>query len=257
LRKKEQRRSLPAKIGKERLFFKMMTVQEQIKALSKISQAITSDLYLEDILRLIVTVTAEVLGSNICSLMLLDEKTKMLVVRASQSISEEYNKKPPLKLGEGIAGKVAKENKPLAVKDVTKEKEYKHKDIAKKEGLRSLLCVPLSVKGKVIGVINCYTAQPHEFSETEIDVLTTIANEAAVAIENTELMVRSKVIQEELEMRKRIERAKGILMRDEGLTEEQAYLKIRKYSMDNRKTMREVAEAIILAADMKHLTGAK
>jgi response regulator NasT len=57
-----------------------------------------------------------------------------------------------------------------------------------------------------------------------------------------------------LEARKRLERAKGILMRDEGLTEEQAYLKIRKYSMDNRKSMREVAEAIILATDMKHLT---
>ena len=230
---------------------------EQIKALSKISKAIASDFYLDDILRLIVTVTAEVLGSNICSLMLIDEKTNELVVRATQSISEEYNKKPPLKIGEGIAGKVALENKPIAVKDVTKEKEYKHKDIAKREGLSSLLCVPMSVKGKVIGVINCYTSKPYNFSDEEIEVLTTIANQAAVAIENTQLLVKSKVIQEELQTRKRIERAKGILMRDEGLTEEQAYLKIRKYSMDNRKTMREVAEAIILAADMKHLTGAK
>jgi len=230
---------------------------EQIKALSKISKAITSDLYLDDILRLIVTVTAEVLGSNICSLMLIDEKTNELVVRATQSISEEYNRKPPLKIGEGIAGKVAQENKPIVVKDVTKEKEYKHKDIAKKEGLSSLLCVPMSVKGKVIGVINCYTPKPYNFSDEEIEVLTTIANQAAVAIENTQLSVKSKVIQEELETRKRTERTKGILMRDESLTEEQAYLKIRKYSMDNRKTMREVAEAIILAADMKHLAGAK
>jgi signal transduction protein with GAF and PtsI domain len=231
-----------------------MSFEEQIKALSKISQAITSDLYLEDILRLIVTVTAELLGSNICSLMLIDEKTNELVVRATQSVSEEYNKKAPLKIGEGIAGKVVKENRAITVKDVTKEKEYKHKDIAKKEGLNSLLCVPLAVKGKVIGVINCYTPKPYEFSQTEIEILTTIANQAAVAIENTELMVKTKVIQEELETRKRIERAKGILMRDEGLSEEQAYLKIRKYSMDNRKTMREVAEAIILAADMKQLT---
>jgi signal transduction protein with GAF and PtsI domain len=228
--------------------------EEQIKALFKISKAITSDLYLEDILRLIVTVTAEALGSNICSLMLIDEKTNELVFRASQSISEEYNKKPPLKVGEGIAGRVVKENKPIAVKDVVKEKEYKHKDIAKREGLCSLLCVPLSVKGKVIGVINCYTSKPHDFIETEIDILTTIANEAAVAIENAELMAKSKVAQEELEVRKRLERAKGILMRDDGLTEEEAYLKIRKYSMDNRKTMREVAEAIILASDMKKLT---
>jgi signal transduction protein with GAF and PtsI domain len=230
---------------------------QQIKALSKISKAITSDSYPDDVLRLIVTVTADVFGSNICSLMLIDEKTNELVVRATQSISEEYNKKPPLKIGEGIAGKVAKENKSIAVKDVTKEKEYKHKDIALKEGLSSLLCVPMSVKGKVIGVINCYTSKPYNFSSEEIEILTTIANQAAVAIENTDLTVKSKFFQEELETRKRTERAKGILMRDEGLTEEQAYLKIRKYSMDNRKTMREVAEAIIMAADMKHLTGAK
>jgi signal transduction protein with GAF and PtsI domain len=227
--------------------------EEQIKALAKISKAIVSDLYLEDILRLVVTVTAEVMGSNICSLMLIDERSKELVIRASQSMSEEYNKKPPLKIGEGVAGRVVQENKPIVIKDVTKEKKYRYRDIAKREGLRSLLCVPLAVKGRVIGVINCYTAALHDFGETEIEVLTSIASQAAVAIENTELMVKSKVIQEELETRKRMERAKGILMQDKGLTEEQAYLKIRKYSMDNRKTMREVAEAIILASDMKRL----
>ena len=228
-----------------------MPYEEQIKALLKISKAITSDLYLEDILRLIVTVTAEALGSNICSLMLIDEKKNELVIRATQSMSEEYNKKPPLKVGEGIAGKVAKENKPMAVKDVTKEKEYKYTNIAEKESLCSLLCVPLTVKGKVIGVVNCYTSTSHDFTETEIEVLTSIANQAAVAIENTELMVKSRVIQEELETRKIIERAKGILMREERLTEEEAYLKLRKYSMDHRKTMREVAEAIILSTEIK------
>ncbi len=228
-----------------------MSFEEQIKALSKISKAIASDLYLEVILRLIVTVTAEVMGSNICSLMLIDEKNNELVIRATQSMSEEYNKKPPLKVGEGIAGKVAKENKPMAVKDVTKEKEYKYKNIAEKEGLCSLLCVPLTVKGKVIGVVNCYTSTSHDFTETEIEVLTSIANQAAVAIENTELMVKSRVIQEELETRKIVERAKGILMREEQLTEEEAYLRIRKYSMDHRKTMREVAEAIILSTEIK------
>jgi len=227
--------------------------EEQIRAISKISKAITSDLYLEDILRLIVTVTAEMMESNICSLMLVDEKSKTLVIRASQSMSEEYNKKPPLKIGEGVAGKVAGENRPIAVKDVLKEKEYKYRDIAKKENLCSLLCVPLAVKGKVIGVINCYTSTPHNFNGTAIEALTSIANQAAIAIENAELLVRSKVIQEELDTRKRIERAKGILMQDEKISEEEAYLKIRKYSMDNRKSMREVAEAIILAAGMKQL----
>jgi signal transduction protein with GAF and PtsI domain len=225
--------------------------EKQITALSKISKMIVSDMYLEDILKLIVTVTAEMMDSNICSLMLIDAKTKTLIIRATQSMSEAYNKKLPLKIGEGIAGKVAKENKPIMLKDVAKEKEYKHKDIARKEGLSSLLCVPLAVKGRVIGVINCYTSKPHDFTETEVDILTSIANQAAVAIENTELIVKSKIAKEELETRKRIERAKGIIMKDEGKTEEEAYLKLQKYSMDNRKSLREVAEAIILAADIK------
>lgn len=224
--------------------------QEQIKALSKISRAIASDLYLEDILRLIVAVTAQVMGSKICSLMLIDEKTNELVIRATQSISEEYNKKAPLKVGEGIAGKVAAENKPLCIKDVTKEKEYKYGNIARKEGLCSLLCIPLAVRGKVIGVINCYTHAPHDFTETETDILTSIASQAAVAIENTQLLVKSRVIQEELAARKRIERAKGILMKEQRISEEEAYLKLQKFSMDKRKTMREIAEAIILSAEM-------
>jgi len=225
--------------------------QENIKALSKISKAIASDLYLEDILRLIVSVTAEVMGSNICSLILVDEAKQELVIRATQSISEEYNKKKPLKIGEGIAGKAIEQNRPIVVKDVTEEAEYKHKDIAKKEGLKSLLCVPLVVKNKVIGVINCYTNKAHNFSDTEINILTSIASQAAVAIENTELLVKTKIIREELEARKKVERAKGILMKEEGMAEDQAYLKLQKYSMDMRKSMREVAEAIILAHEFK------
>lgn len=232
-----------------------MQYEEQIEALTKVSKAITSDIYLEDILRLIVTVTKELMGSNICSLLLIDEKTKELKIRASASISEEYNKKAPLKVGEGIAGKAAKENRPIAVYDVTKEKNYKNQEVAKKEKLCSLLCVPLSVKGKVIGVLNCYTPKPHKFTATEINILTSIANQAAVALENTELMVKSKVIQEEIDVRKKIERAKGILI-EEGLTEEEAYLKIRKFSMDSRKTMREVAEAIIMTSEIREASKA-
>ena len=160
-------------------------------------------------------------------------------------------KERSLNLGEGVVGYVAKNRKPVAILDVLEEPKYKEKELAEKEKLCSMLSVPLILKDKIIGVINCYTPEPHKFTETEINILTSVANQAAVSIENTELMVKSRVIQEELESRKRVERAKGILMKDEKLTEEGAYTKIRKYSMDNRKTMREVAEAIILASDMK------
>jgi signal transduction protein with GAF and PtsI domain len=229
----------------------MSPISKQIEALSQISHAITSDLYLEDILKLIVSVTAQSMGSKVCSLMLLDEKNQTLVIRATQSISEDYNKKPPLKTGEGISGKVAQTKKPIAIYDVKEEKEYKYKDIAKKDGLVSLLCVPMIVKNKAIGVINLYTNKPHKFTSSEIGILTAIANQAAMVIENTELMVKTKIIQEELETRKMVERAKGILMREQNISEDAAYRMIQKHSMDNRKSMRQIAEAIILAAEMQ------
>ncbi|PIW66371.1 MAG: hypothetical protein COW11_03695, partial [Candidatus Omnitrophica bacterium CG12_big_fil_rev_8_21_14_0_65_43_15] len=72
-------------------------LDKHIEALSKISNAITSELYIEDILRLIVIVTAQMMKSKICSLMLVDEKKGEISIRATQSMSEEYNKKPPLK----------------------------------------------------------------------------------------------------------------------------------------------------------------
>ena len=230
---------------------KVASTSGHIAALSQISQAITSDYYLEDILRLIVTVTAQVMDSKICSIMLLDEKGEYLHIRATQSISDDYNKKPPLKIGEGIAGKVLSDNKPHSVYNILREKEYKYKNIAQKEGLASLLCVPLVVKNKPIGVINLYTSSPHKFTKNECNVLTAVANQAALVIENTQLLVKTKIIQEELENRKSIERAKGILMKDRKMSEEEAYRLIQRYSMDRRKSMRQIAEAIILTKEMK------
>ena len=221
-----------------------------IQALTKISEAITSDLYLEDILKLIVSLTAEVMGSKICSLMLLDRRRRELVVKATQSVSENYNKKPNIKLGEGIAGRVAKYGKSITALDVRKDRRYISQDIAKKEKLCSLLSVPLVFKGNTIGVLNCYTAKPHHFSKNEISIIKSIANQSAIVIENFRLVVESRVIKEELEARKSIERAKGILMRQEGISEDEAYNRIRKYSMNNRRSMREVSEAIILSKEM-------
>ena len=232
------------------MLYKKTSYKKQIKALSEISQAISSDQYLDDILKLIVTVTANVMDSKICSLWVLDEKEKVLKIRATQAISEEYLKERSLNLGEGVVGYVAEKKKPLAIFDVLKEPRYKEKALARKESLVSMLSVPLIVKDKVIGVINIYTSYPHEFTDTERAVLTMVANQAAICIENTELMVKTKVIQEELETRKLVERAKGILMKHHALSEEEAFKRIRKASMDSRKTMREMAEAILLADKM-------
>jgi GAF domain-containing protein len=224
---------------------------KQIEALSKVANLITSGLYLEELLRLIVQVTAEIMNSKISSLMLLDPNNKELVVRATQSISEAYNKKPNLKLGEGIAGIVARDNKPITVLDVRIDARYLNRDIAKKEGLVSLASVPLAVKGRMIGVLNCYTSKKHKFTKNELGLLTALANQAALAIENAELDLRVRSAEEALTTRKLVERAKDILSQEANMLPSEAYRLIQKQSMDSRKSMREIAEAIILAKDIK------
>ena len=226
--------------------------KDYIDTLNKISKAITSDLYLGDVLKLIVTLTANAMKAKICSLWILDEKTKKLKIRATQAMSEEYLKDRSLELGEGIVGLVAKEKKPIIISDVSKDARYKEKKLAKKEKLVSMLSVPMMIKERAIGVINCYTTTPYKFTKSDVALLSAIANQAAVAVENTELIVKTKVIQEELEARKKVERAKGLLMKDEGLTEEDAYNLIRKASMDKRVHMKGIAEAIILSHEIKN-----
>ncbi len=226
------------------------TYNEYLKALTDISQAITSDLYIEDLLKLIVMVTAKVTGVEICSLWIVNEEEKppKIRLRATQSISSEYFNDRSLNLDEGVVGYVVKNKKPLLLRDVQQSKRFKEKEMAKKLGLISMVGIPLKTKeNSVIGVLNCFTSTAHDFSSAEINLLTVVANQAAVAIHNTELMVKTRVIQEELEARKLIEQAKEILMHQRNITGDEAYRWIQKQSMDIRKTIREVSEAVILS----------
>ncbi|MGD2124784.1 MAG: GAF domain-containing protein [Desulfobacteraceae bacterium] len=229
------------------------TYDKYIKALMDISQAITSDLYLEDILKLIVMVTAKVTGVEICSLWLIDESvtSRKIRLKATQAIDPDYVKDRSLNMEEGVVGYVASRNKPLILKNVLEEPRFKEKEMARKLGLVSMVSVPMHVKEeKVIGVLNCFTSEPHEFSETEVNLVTTVANQAAIAIENTRLLVKTRVIEEELAARKKIERAKEILMVKKNLPADKAFRWMQKKSMDTRKSMREIAEAIIISQDL-------
>jgi len=227
--------------------------EDYLKTLNKISRAITSDLYLEDILKLIVTLTANVMKAKVCNVWLLDEKKQEFNIKATQSMHQEYLNKRTIKLNEGIVGLVAREKKPKLIFDVLKEALYKEKKLARKEGLVSMASIPMMVKDKVIGVLNVYTNKPYEFTKAEISLLSTIANQAAVAIEKTELIVRTKIIQEELDTRKKTERAKGILMEERNINESEAFSLIRKSSMDKRISMKEIAEAIILSYEIRQI----
>ena len=224
-----------------------------IKTLMDISRAITSDLFHEDLLKLIVLLTAKMIGADICSLWLIDENETPPKIRlkATQAIEPAYVKDRSLNLDEGVVGHVVTTKKPLIIKNVMRSKRFKEKEMARKLGLVSMMGVPLQLQDeKIVGVINCFTSVPYDFTETEINALTTVANQAAVAILNTELMVKTKVIQEELESRKLIEKAKEILMANRQLKGDGAYRWIQKRSMDSRKTMRQVSEAVILSNEI-------
>lgn len=218
--------------------------------LYEISRAISSNRYLEEILLLIVGLTAELMGSKICSLMLLDEERQELVIKATQSLSENYRTKPPIKVGESVSGRAVQKKEPITVLDVTKESGYKYPEIAQSEGLKSLISVPMMVKNRVIGVLNCYTTAEHEFTSEEMKLLAGVANQAAVAIENTHLLTEKIAAVEALETRKRVERAKGILMRRHRIDESEAYHMLQKQSMDRGRSLKEIAEAIILSDEM-------
>jgi len=224
-----------------------------IKTLMDISRAITSDLFHEDLLKLIVLLTAKMIGADICSLWLIDENEipPKIRLKATQAIEPAYVKDRSLNLDEGVVGHVVTTKKPLIIKNVMRSKRFKEKEMARKLGLVSMMGVPLQLQDeKIVGVINCFTSVPYDFTETEINALTTVANQAAVAILNTELMVKTKVIQEELESRKLIEKAKEILMANRQLKGDEAYRWIQKRSMDSRKTMRQVSEAVILSDEI-------
>lgn len=232
---------------------KLQTYDDYIKALTDISRAITSDLYLEDLLKLIVMVTAKVTGVAICSLWLIDESVSppQIRLKATQAIAPEYVKDRSLNLDEGVVGHVASHKRPLIIKNVLRNQRFKEKEMAKQLGLVSMVGVPLCDKEeKVIGVLNCFTSEPYIFSKTEVNLLTAVANQAAVAILNTELMVKTQVIQEELETRKLVERAKEVLMQKKKLNGEGAYRWLQKQSMNSRKSMRQVAEAVMLSHEL-------
>ncbi len=238
-------------IDHARLFEQTKTKAAQFDALVKVSQSITSEHYLDEILNLIVVVTAEMLNSKICSIMLLDEKGAELAIKATQSLSDAYKKKPNIKVENSLSGSVIKSKKPATVYDVRNEERYAYRDLAIKEGLTSMVTVPMILKDKAIGVINVYTKQPHEFNDEEINVLQMVANQAAVAVENTKLMEEALKAKDALETRKLVERAKGVLMKMNNLSEDAAYKVIHKKSMDSCRSMKDIAESIMLMADLQ------
>ena len=238
-------------IENARLYEESKRQAQRLATLSKVGQIASSGRYLDEMLQLIVNMLGETMPARVCSVMLVDQKRNELVLKAARCSSDEYWQRPNLKIGKSLISRVVKEGTPLMVEDVTQEAEYLYPELAKKEGVRSLISLPMMAKDKVIGVINAYSGPEHVFSEEDIRVLSTVCDQAAMAIENTNLAVEVQEKAEALEARKLVERAKSILQNRSGLSEDEAYRRLRQQSMKTRRTMREIAEAVILSDEMQ------
>jgi len=237
-------------IENARLYDEMTRKARQLDTLSLVSETVVSNRVIEDVMQLIVTMTAQMMQSKICSIMLLDHPTGELRIVATQSLSEQYRLKPNLKIGQSISGRAVQERRPIIVPNVIYDRNYMYPDMAKKEGLCSLLSIPMMIREKAVGVINSYTSTPHMFTTDEVKLMQAIANQAAIAIEHTTLIEKSFEMQEALAVRKLVEQAKGYLMKTKKLTEAEAFRFLQRQSMDLRKSMREIAEAILLAGEI-------
>ncbi|MBV9850202.1 MAG: GAF domain-containing protein, partial [Armatimonadetes bacterium] len=121
-------------IENSRQYRKLEKRASQLSTLSEVSKTLTGDLYLEEILQLIVAATAKTMAFKICALMLLDEDKQELVIKATQSTSKDYARKPNVKMGESIAGRALAEGRTITVADVKQSPEYASPEIARKEG---------------------------------------------------------------------------------------------------------------------------
>lgn len=165
-------------------------------AVSEVATTLLNSPYLEEILQLLVHLTAEQFHFKVCTVRLLDPQNESLVLRATQSPVKAYQQKPAIKLGESIAGRAIQQNKPQIIQDVLLEEDYIGHELAIEQGLRSMICIPLTIQEEPVGVMSCYTDEVRTFHPSEIRALQTLAKQAAVSIEHAKLRVRNTLMQE-------------------------------------------------------------
>jgi GAF domain-containing protein len=168
----------------------------ELTTLAKVSETVTSPIYLDEMLDLVVEMAAKVMGTPVCTLRLLDPNSAELVMRSVNSTGIDFHHRPPLKVGEGVTGLTVRDRKPVMVLDIRTNPLYPFRELAKQEGLVSMLSVPLTVRERVIGALNCYTTQPRHFSESEVALFSTLANQTALAIENAHLVTNAAIVRE-------------------------------------------------------------
>jgi len=173
-------------------------IWQQMQALIEISRSISSTLSLHEVLNKVVENATKALGFKAASIRLLDEERKTLEIRATYGLSEAYIKKGPVEIEKSIIDQECMKGLAVIVHDVSSDERLQYPEEIIKEGIGALLSLPLSVKGTVIGILRVYTSIPYSFYASEIDFLSALASDGAIAIENARLFEHIKSEYEEL-----------------------------------------------------------
>jgi uroporphyrinogen-III synthase len=221
-----------------------------IEFLHAISSRIAAADPLHEVLDQIVTFACDVVKCDSCFVYVLEGDE--LVLRASRNPHQEVVDRLKIRVGQGITGWVAEHREPVAVSNhASQDSRFKLFNELPEDGFEAFLSVPVLCRGRLVGVINLQHRQPHTYSRRQIRMIATIGFLVGSEIEMARLEIENAQLANQLETRKILERAKGILQRDLGLDEEQAYLTLQRQSRQRRRSLKEIAEAVVLGEEIR------
>ncbi len=155
------------------------------RRLYKLAKAINATVVVDEVLQAIVQSTAQALGAKACSLMLLSPDGRQLLHTAAFGLSDWYMRKGPVRADQSIVESL--QGQVVAVNDVPHDPRIQYRDQARREGIASILSLPLSLAGQPLGVMRVYTGEPHQFTRPQVAFATAVANLGAIAIANARL----------------------------------------------------------------------
>lgn len=203
-----------------------------------------------EVLTRVVEFASALVKCDSCLIYVLDDDE--LVLRASKNPHPEAVDRLKLRVGQGITGWVAEHNEPVAIPEkAALDPRFQFFNELPEDSYEAFLSVPLMCRGRVMGVINLQHRQRHVYKPRQVRLISTIGFLVGAEIEMARLEDANSTLTEQLQTRKVVERAKGILQRDLGLNEEQAYLMLQRQSRQKRRPMKEIAEAIILSDEVR------
>jgi signal transduction protein with GAF and PtsI domain len=203
-----------------------------------------------DVLGRVVEFASALVKCDSCLIYLLESDE--LVLRASKNPHPDVVDRLKLRVGQGITGWVAEHSEPVAIPEkAAHDPRFQFFHELEEDSYEAFLSVPLMCRGRVVGVINLQHRQHHVYRRREIRLISTVGFLVGAELELARLEEANLTLSEQLQTRKLVERAKGILQRDLGLNEEQAYLALQRQSRQKRKAMKEIAEAIILGDEVR------